>query len=83
MSGTVDMSDGIYCTMAVKVHNVCAYMNMVVWFWTQAFVDKNYHAGSEMTLDYRLIVMRYSFLNEVVGGSIPAMKSSLHLMDKN
>ena len=36
--------------------------------------------GSEMTLNYWMIVERYSFLNGVVCGSIPFMKSSLYLM---
>jgi len=32
-----------------------------------------------MTLNYRVIVKRYPFLNEVVGSLIPAVKSSLYL----
>jgi hypothetical protein len=35
-----------------------------------------------MTLHYRVIVERYPFPNGVVGGSIRAMKSSLHLTGK-
>ena len=34
---------------------------------------------SEMTLNCRVMVERYPFLNEVVGSSIPAVKSSLCL----
>ena len=37
---------------------------------------------SEMTLNYRVIVERYTFPNEVVGGSISDVKSSLYLMEK-
>ena len=36
---------------------------------------------SEMTLNYWAIVGRYPILNEVVGGSIPAVKSSLYLIE--
>ena len=32
-----------------------------------------------MTLKYRVVVERYSFPNEVVGGSNSAVKSSLYL----
>ena len=32
-----------------------------------------------MTLNYWVIVERYPFLNEVVGGLIPVVKSSLYL----
>jgi hypothetical protein len=33
-----------------------------------------------MTLNYGVIVKRYSFPNEVLGGSIPTVKFSLYLM---
>jgi hypothetical protein len=33
-----------------------------------------------MTLNYRVIVERYSFPNGVVGGLIPVMKSSLYFI---
>ena len=36
-----------------------------------------------MTLNYRVIVERYLFPNEVVGASIPTVKSSLYLTEKN
>jgi hypothetical protein len=36
----------------------------------------------EMTLNYRVMVERYPFWNGVVGGSSPAMKSSLYLTEK-
>jgi hypothetical protein len=32
-----------------------------------------------MLLNYRVILERYTFMNEVVGGLIPSMKSSLYL----
>ena len=35
-----------------------------------------------MTLNYQVTVESYPFLNEIVGGSIPVMKSSLYLMGK-
>ena len=35
-----------------------------------------------MILNYWVIVERYPFLNEVVGGSIPAVKSSIYLLEK-
>jgi hypothetical protein len=35
-----------------------------------------------MTLNYRVIVKRYPFPNEVVGGSIPDVKSSLYLIKR-
>ena len=35
------------------------------------------HLRSEMALNYGVIVERYPFHNEVVGGSILALKSSL------
>jgi hypothetical protein len=35
-----------------------------------------------MTLNYQVIVERYPFLNGVVGGSLPTMKSSLYLTRK-
>jgi len=35
-----------------------------------------------MTLNYGIIVKRYPFPNEVVEGSIPAVKSSLFMMEK-
>ena len=34
-----------------------------------------------MTLNYQVIVERCSFSNGAVGGSIPAVKSSLHLIE--
>jgi hypothetical protein len=37
---------------------------------------------SEMTLNYRVIVEKYPFPNGVVGGSIPAVNSSLYLTEK-
>ena len=37
---------------------------------------------SEMTLNYWVIVEKYPFPNEMIGGSIPAVKSSLYLMDQ-
>ena len=37
---------------------------------------------SKMTLNYWVIVERYMFPNEIVGGAIPAVKSSLYLMKK-
>ena len=37
---------------------------------------------SKMTVNYRVIVERYPFFNEVVGNSISTLKSSLHLMGK-
>jgi hypothetical protein len=37
----------------------------------------------EMTLNNRVIVERYPFSNEVVGGLIYALKSSLYLTKKN
>ena len=37
---------------------------------------------SEMALNYQVILERYPFSNEVVGSLIPAVKSSLYLMDK-
>jgi hypothetical protein len=37
---------------------------------------------SRTTLNYQGIVERYPFLNEVVGGSIPAVKSSLYSTEK-
>ena len=36
-----------------------------------------------MTLNYWVIVKRNPFTNGVVGGSIPAVKSSLYLTEKN
>jgi hypothetical protein len=36
----------------------------------------------EMILNYPVIVTRYPFPNDVVGGSIPTTKSSLYLTDK-
>jgi hypothetical protein len=33
----------------------------------------------EMTLNYQVMVQKYPFPNEVVGGSIPTVKSSLYL----
>ena len=36
-----------------------------------------------MTLNYQVIVERYLFSNGVIGGSIPAVKSSLYLTEKN
>jgi len=36
---------------------------------------------SKVTLNYQVIVERYLFLNEVVGGSILIMNFSLYLMD--
>ena len=35
-----------------------------------------------MTLTYQVIMEKYSFSNGVVGGSTPAMKSSLYLTEK-
>ena len=35
-----------------------------------------------MTLNYWVIVERYLFPNEMVGDSIPVVKSSLYLMEK-
>jgi hypothetical protein len=35
--------------------------------------------GSEMTLNHRVILEKYPLPNEVDGGSIPTMKSSLYL----
>jgi hypothetical protein len=37
---------------------------------------------SKMTLNYRVILERYTFSYGVVGGSIPAVKSSLYLTEK-
>jgi hypothetical protein len=37
---------------------------------------------SEMILNYQVIVERYPFMNGVVGGSIPFMKSFLYFMEK-
>ena len=37
---------------------------------------------SKMTLNYRVTMERYPFLNGVVGSSIPAVKSSLYLTEK-
>jgi hypothetical protein len=36
-----------------------------------------------MTINHRVIVERHPILNEVVGVSIPAVKSSLYLTVKN
>jgi hypothetical protein len=36
-----------------------------------------------MTLNYWVIMERYPFLNGVVGGLIPVVKSSLYLTEKN
>ena len=38
--------------------------------------------GSKMTLNYRVIVERYPFPNELLGSSIIAIKSSLYLTKK-
>ena len=35
-----------------------------------------------MTLDFRVIMERYPFSDGVVGGLIPAVKSSLYLTEK-
>jgi hypothetical protein len=35
-----------------------------------------------MTLTYWMIMERYLFSNEMIGDSIPAVKSSLYLMEK-
>ena len=37
---------------------------------------------SEMTIKFWVIVQRYPFPNGVVGGLIPAVKSSLYLMEE-
>lgn len=37
---------------------------------------------SAMTLNYHVILERYPFPNEVVGGSVPVVKSSLYLTEK-
>ena len=36
-----------------------------------------------MTLNYQVIVKRYPIMNGVVGGSIPVVKSSPYLKEKN
>jgi hypothetical protein len=41
-----------------------------------------YHFIFEVTPNYWVIVEMYPFLNGVVGGSIPIMKSSLFLTEK-
>ena len=38
--------------------------------------------GPKMTLNYQVIMESYSFPNEVVGYLIPAVKSSIYLMEK-
>ena len=39
--------------------------------------------GSDLTLNYRVIVEKYPFPNGVVGGSIPVVKSSLYLTEES
>ena len=43
---------------------------------------KRPHFWPETTLNHRVIVERYSFPYEIVGGSIPTVKSSLYLMEE-
>ena len=61
----------VFANMPIQISMV----SHIYYFW---MFDQ-----SEMTLNYRVIVEKYQFLNEVVGGSIPAVKSSLYLMGKN
>ena len=37
--------------------------------------------GSEMTLNHQVILEKYPFPNRVDGGSIPALNSSLYLIE--
>ena len=74
--------------MCLWVHVCVVYMytlgvSVHVWVFQLPLLScLNVFMQSEMTLNYWVIVERYPFLNEVVGGSIPAMKASLYLTEK-
>ena len=74
------------CTMDTCQHyqhtspmqSLCVSESNVQIYHCRRFAD----FPSKTTLNYRVIVERYPFVNKVVGGSIPAVKSSLYSTEK-